>query len=122
MKVGDKVKRKVEFGSEGGSLLPAMEGTVVYVHPEGRFYTVEFCFGTGDRRRCLRESYPWKSRQIVETAEDEHRPGAGPRLPGRTIGWKSYSALYLEQDYKNTDRWRRRYENGKHHQPEGRDG
>ena len=59
VKVGDRVKVRIEYGMEGGTLLPAQEGTVVYVHPEGRLYTVEFEFpgeAPGKVRR-FRESY-----------------------------------------------------------------
>ena len=43
VKLGDRIRAKISYG-DGGSLLPAEEGTVVYVHPEGRFYTLEFSF------------------------------------------------------------------------------
>lgn len=59
IKVGDRVMRHIEFGMEGGTLLPMEMGTVVYVHPEGRFYTVEFSFSgkePGQVRR-FREAY-----------------------------------------------------------------
>lgn len=57
VKVGDRVKRRVEYGMEGGTTLPAREGTVVYVHPEGRFYTVEFTCDYGGQTRKFREAY-----------------------------------------------------------------
>lgn len=59
VKVGDRVKRRINYGMEGGTMLPAEEGTVVYVHPEGRFYTVEFTFPgrePGEVRK-FREAY-----------------------------------------------------------------
>ena len=58
IKIGDKVRRRVEYGLEGGTRLPPEEGTVVYIHPEGRFYTVEFKFTMMDgRTESFRESY-----------------------------------------------------------------
>ena len=58
LKVGDRVRCKVHYGMEGGGSLPAEEGTVVYVHPQGRFYTVEFIFPQKDGRvERFRESY-----------------------------------------------------------------
>ena len=58
VKVGDRVRRKIEYGMEGGTLLPAEDGVVVYVHPEGRFYTVEFTFpGKDGKVTKIRESY-----------------------------------------------------------------
>lgn len=59
VKVGDKVRRRIEYGMEGGTMLPTEEGVVVYVHPEGRFYSVEFTFPgkePGQVRR-FREAY-----------------------------------------------------------------
>ena len=100
MKVGDKVKRKIHYGCEGGSMLPAESGTVVYVHPQGLYYTVEFEFEGRHGTEKIRESYPWKNRQIVETAEDELTPrGHGPRLPGH-VRKQSFFAGYLEKDQK----------------------
>ena len=60
LKLGDRVRRRIEYGMEGGTLLPAEEGTVVYIHPEGRFYTVEFTFPGREpwETRRFRESYP----------------------------------------------------------------
>lgn len=53
LKLGDRMKARINYGGEGGSLLPMEEGTVVYIHPEGRFYTLEFKFPKGS----FRESY-----------------------------------------------------------------
>ena len=59
MKLGDRVRRQIHYGGEGGSLLPAEEGEVVYIHPEGRFYTVRFTFPDGyGGTRSFREAYP----------------------------------------------------------------
>lgn len=98
MKIGDKVKRKITYGAEGGSLLDPMEGTVVYVHPKRLFYTVEFSFEARGGMATFRESYPLRSKQVVETAEDDLRPKSfGARLPGH-VRFPSYRANYLEAD------------------------
>ena len=54
LKLGDRKKARINYGGEGGSLLPMEEGTVVYIHPENRFYTLRFDFPKGS----FRESYP----------------------------------------------------------------
>ena len=50
-KIGDSVKEI--FHTHGVMQMKPEIGTVCYVHPKGRYYTVEFEFG--DRR--VRESY-----------------------------------------------------------------
>ena len=50
MKIGKRSTEVLCFGDECGR---TYTGTVVYVHPEGRYYTVEFIFG----RRRFRESF-----------------------------------------------------------------
>lgn len=77
MKVGDKIKRKIEYGAEYGSNLPPEEGVVVYIHPKHRYYTVEFTFPKGK----IRESYPMKSK-ITNPAYEPGRLRYGPQLPG----------------------------------------
>ena len=57
IKLGDKIMQKIEFGAEGGKLLPPQPGTVVYVHPRGWFYTLEFTFERFGVKKTLRESY-----------------------------------------------------------------
>jgi hypothetical protein len=46
MEVGDKVVRypteSVDFERERSHVKKAMSGRVVYIHPKGRFHTVEF--------------------------------------------------------------------------------
>ena len=58
MELGDRVKRVPEtFGlSEhtGPGARPALTGTVVYIHPKGRYHTVEFILRGGR----VRESFP----------------------------------------------------------------
>lgn len=51
MKVGDKIKVKPCL--EGGAHGPAM-ATVVYIHPQRRYFTAEFVIGA----RRARESFP----------------------------------------------------------------
>lgn len=84
MKIGDKVRRKIEYGAQYGGNLPPEEGVVVYIHPEHRFYTVEFAFQKGDIVRKFRESYPMKNRITQPRFEPDGRQGIGPRLPGET--------------------------------------
>jgi len=62
-KVGDKVKRRISYGMNGGTILPPEIGEVVYVHPEGRFYTVKFTFSSRWGTRSFRESYISEDRQ-----------------------------------------------------------
>ena len=44
LKVGQKVRRRPEFGlrDDKNGPLPLMEGYVVYVHPKGRYHVVAF--------------------------------------------------------------------------------
>ena len=55
VKIGDKVQRRPVTLGEGalGKVQPVMTGTVVYIHPKGRYHTVEFrvCCGV------IRESF-----------------------------------------------------------------
>lgn len=60
MKVGDKVRRvPVTFGEyeeerdEKRRHKTAMNGTVVYIHPKGRYHTVEFETKNGAVRECF---------------------------------------------------------------------
>lgn len=69
VKLGDKLWGRVEYGMSGGSMLPMELGTVVYVHPEGRFFTLEFRFEKG----AFRQSYPIKGR-ITVLSHDNQRP------------------------------------------------
>lgn len=84
MKIGDKVRRKINYGAEYGRELPPEEGVVVYIHPERRYYTVEFTFQKGSTVRKFRESYPMKNRITQPRFESEGKQGNGPRLPGET--------------------------------------
>jgi len=56
MRIGDTVLAKpVAFGerNENGAKV-AMPGTVIYIHPRGRFCTLEFTVGHGSK---LKESF-----------------------------------------------------------------
>ena len=57
MMVGDIVRRKSfamkgDFNFSSSDKTP-MEGKVIYIHPEGRFYTVEFSVRGGKVRECF---------------------------------------------------------------------
>lgn len=57
IKLGDRIKARINYGMEGGGLLPKEEGIVVYVHPKGRFFTLEFTFPGPEGPQRFRESY-----------------------------------------------------------------
>lgn len=57
IKLGDRIKARINYGMEGGALLPKEEGVVVYIHPQGRFYTLEFTFPGPEGPQRFRESY-----------------------------------------------------------------
>ena len=61
VKVGDIVERPVWYG-QGATITAPMRGTVVYVHPEGRYYTVEYEYFRNGERRPIRESYPLRNK------------------------------------------------------------
>lgn len=58
MKIGQKVTRYPEtfYEREGGNHAPlrAMSGVVVYIHPRGRYHTVEFELRGGKVRESFR--------------------------------------------------------------------
>ena len=96
MKLGDQVKKQIYTGPEGGSLLPAETGTVVYIHPEGRFYTLEFTFERHGHVGTVRESFPLS-------------PGEAPPPPPATRAGGSVAQIrrhgpghYLETGYGPT--------------------
>ena len=69
MKVGDRVSELVSFGDT----TPLRKtGTVVYIHPERRFYVAEFEFEKGR----LRESYLFPGLGRTE-ADEKYRPQGG---------------------------------------------
>lgn len=77
--IGDEILARIEFGMSGGSCLPPARGRVVYVHPKGRFYTLEFRYEKGS----IRQSYPIRG-----------------RLPGMPGDEETYNG-----HYGNTSRW-----------------
>lgn len=58
MEVGDKITQKVEVGKERKVV---KTGTVVYIHPLWRFYTLEFALEHGT----VRESYIFDHKEMV---------------------------------------------------------
>lgn len=50
IRLGAEILAPIEYGMEGGTRLPPERGRVVYIHPEGRFYTLEFTFERGSFR------------------------------------------------------------------------
>ena len=71
MRVGDTVRRRIEYGMEGGTLLPEETGKVIYVHPKGLFYTAEFTFDGPHGPRTVRQSYPLRGRITSPVWGDE---------------------------------------------------
>jgi hypothetical protein len=62
VKLGDKITKPVAWleiqpcGPRGGGNMKKHEtatGTVVYIDPKGRFYTLEFTFPAGSFRECF---------------------------------------------------------------------
>lgn len=57
MEIGDRVRREpVTFmlsEEKGPGHRPTVEGTVVWIHPKGRFHTVEFHTPGGPVRECF---------------------------------------------------------------------
>lgn len=76
MKVNDKRQETPSFDSTAGmDDVGPMDCRVVYVHPQGRFYTVEFKSPvTGET---WRETFYFPNRPELIA-----RSGWGPRLPG----------------------------------------
>jgi len=87
LNLGDKVKKQIYTGPEGGSLLPAEIGTVVYIHPEGRFYTLEFKFERHGQVGTVRESYlfPAPRQDVPVGPRAQRRGGAGGRGPAGRV-------------------------------------
>ena len=56
MKIGDKVSRAPDYGT-GENPSKRETGKVVYIHPAGRYYTVEFEFVRAGRSRSFRQSW-----------------------------------------------------------------
>ena len=63
MNVGDKLKRRMKVydadrKAGGSSAELTVDATVVYIHPERRYYTLRFDLGPG---RSFRESFFFKN-------------------------------------------------------------
>lgn len=71
--LGDEITARINYGMEGGTLLPPEKGRVVYIHPEGRFFTAEFTFAKGS----FRESF------ILDRKISDGRWGQEPAENGR---------------------------------------
>ena len=98
--IGDKVSMPVHFGYEYDARY--MTGTVVYVHPAGRFFSVEFWIGEGERRRSFRESYPMPDDPRIIVPEGRRRPGAFDTMIDRRE-----AGSYLESETKKKRKHRR---------------
>ena len=87
IKLGDRMKARINYGMEGGGLLPMEEGTVVYIHPEGRFYTLRFDFPKGSFRESFWLAPPPEllltERPAAEIAKGRHSKQNG--APGRWL-------------------------------------
>ncbi len=66
IRVGDRLRLTPSI--EGGCFLGEQPCRVVYVHPERRYYTVEFTFELGERSGSFREAY------IIERSRAEEPP------------------------------------------------
>lgn len=80
MKIGDKVRQEIFVGAPPGNNLPPrmqikQTGTVVYIHPQARFYTVRFDFPLGS----LRESYFFPEREGNQDAPKYIEARENPR-------------------------------------------
>ena len=72
MNIGETVYKKCEFGMAGGQNVPPLPGRIVYIHPDRRFYSVEFIFPWNGGERRFRESYPLRNR--ITAASDRVTP------------------------------------------------
>lgn len=78
MNIGDRMPCKVRFGEEQDSKYTQQTGTVVYIHPEGRYYTLEITVEGGT----FRESYPMAH---PERAAEPYRSGNHWRMRAATM-------------------------------------
>lgn len=73
MEIGDKVRELITRSNAAASVSGSDQrytGTVIYIHPQGRFYTAEFELAMGK----VRESYRFAPQ---ETPEPERRRRRG---------------------------------------------
>ena len=85
MEVGEKKTESLFFGD--AMVGRTYTGTVVYIHPAGRFYVVEFQFGD----RAFRESFYFPERR-----GDPNAPMALPRARGQ------YNCVNRKKGYERT--------------------
>ena len=58
MKVGDKVRKRINTTAAKMGIGPIREdatlhdGTIIYIHPRGRFFVAEFKFVAGSIKEC----------------------------------------------------------------------
>ncbi len=70
IRVGDRLRLRPSV--EGGCFLGEQPCRVVYVHPDKRYYTVEFNFELGERSGSFREAY-FMERSRAETPREPER-------------------------------------------------
>jgi hypothetical protein len=80
MNVGDQVKVRLDYGMQGSINNPVETGRVIYIHPEGRYYTAEFRFEKGT----FRESFPIQDPARI--APQPVHPGVPGYKPGPHLG------------------------------------
>ena len=70
MTVGDIVWKRPELGAaKRQQSVPPQEARVVYIHPQRRFYSVEFTFTRGGVTRSFRQAYPLRNRITASTGD-----------------------------------------------------
>ena len=62
MKVGDKVTKIISRATLHGEKEKEATGTVIYIHPKGRFYRVRFDFGA----KSFVEAFPMKGGSLYD--------------------------------------------------------
>lgn len=80
IKLGDKVTKFIDFGTDdySGTREPVV-GTVVYIHPLGRFYSVEFEFQHGWEVRRFRQSYALAAQLPDEPVNEQRKKAHSPQ-------------------------------------------
>lgn len=94
MTVGDIVWKRPEFGAaKGQQSVPPQEARVVYIHPQRRFYSVEFTFTRGGVTRSFRQAYPLRNRITASTADVKPEPlSERPKHPRGAVDQSSKPA------------------------------
>ncbi|MCI8620247.1 MAG: hypothetical protein HFG44_09320 [Oscillospiraceae bacterium] len=91
LRVGDHVRRRIdampgERSEDYNIIYPIEEGTVVYIHPEGRFHTVRFDFPSGS----FCESFHGIHDLFQEDTVQDETPVCGSRRRFRNVKRHSY--------------------------------